>query len=416
MKKRSKILFLFISIILLASICIAQETITSTTSEITKKEVPINVITWQKTYGKDNWDEAYSIQQTKDGDYIVAGYTCSFGLGNADVYVLKIDKNGKLLWQKNYGKEYDEKVYSIWQTTDGGYIATGYIWSSDNTNTEVYVLRLDKDGNLQWQKTYGGKKDETAYSIQQTKDGGYIVAGETESFSAGENDAYVLKIDKNGNLQWQKNFGKSSYDAAHSIQQVADGGYIVAADTFPLRAGGYDVYVIKLDENGNLQWQTTYGGSKGEIAYSIQQTKDGGYIVAGGTYSFGTGNEDVYVLKLDENGNLQWQKTYGGEDRDFAYSIQQTKDGGYIVAGGTYSFGAENEDVYILKLKEDGSLEWQKTFGGRNYDEARSILQTTDGGYIAAGYTDSFGVGTRDVYVIKIDANGNSGPYPSKNK
>jgi len=362
-----------------------------------KSSKSINVIVnnGQKTFGGNGNDEAYSIQQTTDGGYIVAGYTSSFGAGWEDVYVLKLNSDGSLAWQKTYGGSNYDRAYSIQQTTDGGYIVAGYTWSFGSGGCDVYILKLNSNGTLVWQKTFGGGLDDFAYSIQQTTDGGYIVAGSTNSFGAGGYDVYVLKLNSDGSLAWQKTFGGGLDDFAYSIQQTADGGYIVAG-----KMSGYGC-VLKLDSDGSLVWQKTFGGG---AAYSIQQTTDGGYIAAG--YMSG----DVDVLKLNSDGSLAWQKTFGGNGNDEAYSIQQTTDGGYIVAGYTWSFGAGWEDVYVLKLNSDGSLAWEKTFGGNGDDVAYSIQQTANGGYVVAGYTWSFGAAYGDVYILKLDSNGELHP------
>jgi len=367
---------------------------------------------WQKTYGGSGDDRAYSIQQTTDGGYIIAGKTGDFYSG--DVYIIKLDKDGNKMWEKTFGGSGDDGAYSIQQTTDGGYIVAGWTNSFGAGNWDIYVIKLDANGNMVWEKTYGGNDYDLAYSIQQTTDGGYIVAGWTNSFGAGESDFYIIKPDENGNKVWEKTYGGNDYDLAYSIQQTTDGGYIVAGWTNSFGAGNWDIYVIKLDENGNKVWEKTYGGGGDDLAYSIQQTTDGGYIIAGGTNSFGAGDCDVYVLKLDEDGNMIWEDTFGGSNDDLANSIQQTKDGGYIVAGEKKSFGAGDRDVYIIKLDENGNMVWEKTYGGSGDDSANSIQQTKDGGYIVAGYTESFGAGGWDVYIIKMDAEGNTGPYPTK--
>jgi hypothetical protein len=367
---------------------------------------------WQKTYGGSSDDAAWFIQQTNDGGYIVAGETNSFGAGRADVYVIKLDENGNMVWEKTYGGNDYDIAFSIQQTSDGGYIVAGRTNSFGTGDWDVYVIKLDENGNMVWEKTYGGNDYDIAFSIKQTKDGGYIVAGGTKSFGAGRADVYVIKLDENGNKIWEKTYGGSNDDLALSIQQTSDGGYIVAGETNFFGAEDWDVYVIKLDENGNMVWEKTYGGNDYDEAISIQQTSDGGYIVAGRTKSFGAGDYNVYVIKLDANGNELWEKTYGGSNDDLAFSIQQTKDGGYIVAGGTNSFGAGRADVYVIKFDENGNKIWEKTYGGSNDDLAFSIQQTKDGGYIVAGYTNSFGTGEGDVYVIKLDENGNTGPYP----
>jgi len=375
----------------------------------------INVIVnnGQKTFGGSSGDQAYSIQQTTDGGYIVAGYTTSFGAGCGDVYVLKLNSDGSLAWQKTFGGNSDDKACSIQQTTDGGYIVAGWTWSFGAGYEDVYVLKLNSDGSLAWQKTFGGSNFDYAYSIQQMTDGGYIVAGYTDSFGADFDNVYVLKLNSDGSLAWQKTFGGSSFDYAYSIQQTTDGGYIVAGITLSFGAGYYDVYVLKLNPDGSLAWQKTFGGSSFDYAYSIQQTTDGGYIVAGWTESFGSAGCNAYILKLNPDGDLAWQKTFGGSGYAEAYSIQQTTDGGYIVAGYTKSFGAGWYwyDVYVLKLNSDGSLAWQKTFGGNRDDWANSVQQTTDGGYIVAGTTRSFGAGWEDVYILKLDSNGELHPF-----
>jgi len=359
---------------------------------------------WQKIYGGSNDDVAYSIQQTKDGGYIVAGRTSSFESGYSDVYVIKLDENGNKIWEKTYGGNDWDGASSIQQTKDGGYIVAGWTGFFEAGYSDVYVIKLDAYGNESWEKTFGGSDYDTAWSIQQTKDGGYIVAGYTSSFGAGGGDVYIIKLDENGNMVWERTYGGSGYDIANSIQLTNDGGYIIAGKTGDFYSG--DVYIIKLDKDGNKSWEKTYGGSGDDWARYIQQTTDGGYIVAGSTSSFGAGKSDVYVIKLDENGNKVWEKTYGGSDYDEAYSIQQTKDGGYIVAGYTRSFGAGESDIYIIKLDGNGNSVWERTYGGIKDDEAYSIQQTTDGGYIVAGYTESFGAGGADVYIIKLDANG----------
>jgi len=320
-------------------------------------------------------------------------------------------------WSKTYGGSDFDSASSIQQTTDGGYIVAGNTKSFGAAIMDIWVLKLDNNGNITWQKTYGGSKGDYASSIQQTQDGGYIVLGHTYSFGAGWDDVWVLKLDSSGNVTWQKTYGESDFDDAPSIQQTTDGGYIVAGgtgsfDNNNILDSEWDILVLKLDSNGNITWQKTYGGSSGEYASSIQQTTDGGYIVAGRTEKpFGPYDiyHDILVLKLDSSGNITWQKTYGRSDFDNdASSIQQTTDGGYIVAGLTRDL--ESADIWVLKLDSSGNVTWQKSYGGIHQDSARSIQQTTDGGYIVAGITDSFGNVSCIFYnfwVLKLDSNGN---------
>jgi len=367
------------------------------------------VVRFAKTYGGTNWDRAYSVQQTSDGGYIVAGFTSFFGAGDFDIFLIKTDANGNIIWAKTYGGTGWDQAFSVQQTSDGGYIVAGYTQSFGAGMSDVFLIKTDANGNLQWAKTYGGTNYDYAYSVRQTSDGGYIVAGETWSFGAGGVDIFLIKTNASGNLQWAKTYGGTDWDYAYSVQQTSDGGYIVAGWTFSFGAGYNDVFLIKTNASGNLQWAKTYGGSGVDYAYSVQQTSDGGYIVAGHTRSFGAGYYDVFLIKTNASGNLQWAKTYGGSSDDYAYSVRQTSDGGYIVAGETWSFGAGYYDVFLIKTNASGNLQWAKTYGGTNNERAYSVRQTSDGGYIVAGETNSFGAGSWDIFLIKTDANGNIG-------
>jgi uncharacterized delta-60 repeat protein len=361
---------------------------------------------WANTYGGPGGDWASSIQQTSDGGYIVAGRTESFGAGGGDLWVLKLNPDASVAWQRTYGGAGWDEASSIQQTSDGGYIVAGGTNSFGAGDHDFWVLKLNTDGSIDWERTYGGADRDWASSIQQTSDGGYIVAGVTLSFGAGNGDVWVLKLDPDGTVAWQKTYGGVWKDWASSIQQTSDGGYIVAGVTQSFGEGNGDVWVLKLSPDGTVVWQETYGGAMADEANSIQQTSDGGYIVAGQTYSVGAGSADVWVLKLNPDGSVAWQKAYGGAGWEMASSIQQTSDGGYIVAGETNSFGAGGSDFWVLKLNADGSVAWQKTYGGASSDGAYSIRRTADGGYVVAGAVGLIGAGDWDVWVLKLDANG----------
>ncbi|MBT9144979.1 MAG: hypothetical protein DDT42_00840 [candidate division WS2 bacterium] len=376
--------------------------------------------TWQKTFGKVdypgwvNWDEAHSIEQTTDGGYIVAGYTrSSIAHKPSDVYILRLDSKGDLLWEKTFGGKSSVNAYSIQQTTDGGYIVAGSTTSSSTGMADVYILRLDANGILLWEKTYG-RLDwaETAYSIQQTTDGGYILVGCAEGrfeFPLDRDvDIYILKLNYMGDLFWEKIIGNIDSDEyAYSIQQTTDGGYIVAGSTTSSSTGMADVYILRLDANGILLWEKTYGRLDwAETAYSIQQTTDGGYVVAGSRMSHDSEEgKDTYILKLDSKGDLIWEKTFDFRWEDTLYSIQQTTDGGYIAAGYTLVLLGTPE-MYILRLDSRGGLLWQRTFSGDGWSIARSIQQATDGGYVVAGYTAPLKGGPPDVHILKLNSRG----------
>jgi len=372
-----------------------------------------------KAIGGGKLDEGRSLIQTSDSGYAIAGATQSFGAGEWDIYVVKLDAKGKnLQWTKTIGGPEMDGGYSLIQTSDSAYVIAGVTKSFGAGDYDVYVVKLDANGNLQWTKTIGGPKDDRGFSLIQTSDGGYAIAGFTESFGAGGKDVYVVKLDAKGNLQWTKTIGGPKDDVGASLIQTSDGAYVIAGITESFGAGSEDVYIVKLDANGNLQWTKTIGGKKDDWGFSLIQTSDGGYAITGSTSSFGAGEKDVYVVKLDAKGNLQWTKTIGETYDDVGRSLIQTSDGGYTIAGETRSFGAGGWDVYVVKLDANGNLQWTKTIGGKEREEDEkgySLIQTSDGGYVITGYTKSFksfglagGYVYGDVYFVKLDKNNNT--------
>jgi hypothetical protein len=262
---------------------------------------------------------------------------------------------------------------------------------------------------VKFAKTYGGASNDYATSVRQTSDGGYIVAGETRSFG-WYSDIILIKTDANGNIRWAKTYGGTRHDYAYSVQQTSDGGYIVAGVTLSIVSR--DIILIKTDTNGNRIWDKTYDRTNdfvtlfaNDYAYSVQQTSDGGYIVAGYT---SLGGDNIILLKTDANGNISWAKIYRVTD-GHAYSVRQTSDGGYIVAGRTLSSSASSWDVFLIKTDTGGNIRWAKTYGSWGDVYAYSVQQTSDGGYIVAGYTNSFGADSVDILLIKTDANGDIG-------
>jgi len=357
---------------------------------------------WTRTYGGLKTDVGYAVQQTSDGGYIIAGYTNSFGPGDWDIYLIRTDKEGDTLWTKTYGGIGSDMGFSVQQTSDGGYIIAGRTESSD-VKGDVYVIKTDIKGDTLWTRTYGGVYNDGAGSIQETSDGGYIITGFTYSFSRGFGDIYLIKTDAKGDTLWTRNYGGGGEDWGVSVQQTSDGGYIIAGFTWSFGTrDNWDVYLVKTDTKGDTLWTRTYGGGKDDIGLSVQQTSDGGYIVAGATASFGAGGADIYLIKTDTSGDTIWTRSYGGEGDDFGYSVWQTSDGGYVVTGSSSSFSAGDTNVYLLRMDKRGDTLWTEIYGGAGEDWGTSIQQTSDGGYIITGGTESFGAGDLDVYLMKI--------------
>ena len=297
------------------------------------------------------------------------------------------------------GGSHSDEARSIIQTSDGGYAIAGYTFSYGQGGFDVYVVKLDAAGDVQWTRTIGGSGVDQAFSIIQTSDGGYAVAGWTTSYGQGNEDIYVVKLDSGGNLQWTRTVGGTNRDYGYSIIQTVDGGYAVAGKTLSYGQGGYDIYMVKLDSGGNVQWTRTVGGTGAEEATSIISTTDSGYALAGWTNST-TGNIDLYAVKLDSAGNLQWTRAVGGLESDYGRSIIQAIDGGYVVAGRTNSYGQGNNDVYVVKLDAGGGFNasscpdtsMQVGVTGSGGDTSAGGVVDTGGGILSGGVVDSGGI------------------------
>ena len=364
---------------------------------------------FQRTIGGTGEDHAWSIRQTTDGGYAVAGFTYSFGAGSSDFYIVKLSgADGSLQWSRTFGGAGTDIALSMKLTSDGGYVMSGETDSFGAGGNDAIFVMIDSTGALQWKRTFGGLYEDYGECIIVTSDGGYAVGGYTNSFGAGDFDQYIAKFDSGGLFQWMRTIGGTGYDYALCIIQTTDTGYALAGSTSAFGEGYTDFYVVKLNSIGALEWSRTFGGAGGDYCSYIIQTTDGGYILAGVTITFGIGWYDIYIVKLDGNGSLQWSRTIGGTNFEYLYSIIQTTDGGCAIAGSTLSYGAGGYDVYVLKFDGSGNLQWNRTIGGTGDEFARSIIQTTDGGYALTGETQSFGAGNNDMYVVKLDAAGNT--------
>ena len=402
-----------------------------------RAQVP--TIEWQKSLGSGAWDQAHSIKQTTDGGYIVAGYKTDNQNG-FDYWIVKLSNTGNIEWQKSFGGSGIDNANSIQQTTDGGYIIAGYSNSTDGDitgnigSTDYWIVKISSTGNIEWQKSLGGSWGDQAYSIQQTSDGGYIIAGYSDSndgdvtVNNGLSDYWVVKLSNTGIIVWQKSFGGSGNEYCHSIKQTTDGGYIIVGYSnsndgdVSGNYGDNDFWVVKTNNIGSIEWQKSFGGSGSDEAHSVQQTLDGGFIVAGRTNSndgdvtVNNGLNDCWVVKLSNTGTIVWQKSFGGSLNDDVRSIEQTTDGGYIIAGysnsndGDVTVNIGMTDYWVVKLSNTGNIVWQKSFGGSGSDAAFTIQQTTDGGYIVAGFSGSTdgdvtgNNGGMDYWVVKLSS------------
>jgi len=390
--------------------------IITTCNKPTKSEeqAPPDIL-WTKTFGGSSREEGRSVQQTLDGGYIVAGFTRSYGAGNYDVWLIKTDSLGDTLWTRTFGGSQWDWANSVQQTYDGGYIITGFTNSYGTWLRDLWLIKTDESGDTLWTKTFGrgtgfNSPMDEGMCAQQTSDGGYIVTGYTESFGAGGYDVWLIKTDESGDSAWTQTFGGRSREEGRSVQQTFDGGYIVTGSTHSFGAGNSDVWLIKTDEMGDSAWTQTFGGIDQDEGYFVQQTSDGGYIIAGETCSYGTGFRglsDLWLIKTDELGDPLWTRTLGAYYRDVGSSLQQTSDGGYIITGWSESYVGGSSDVWLIKIDESGNELWTRTFWTPDPDIGYFVQQTSDGGYIITGQTSPFdmywdGPGWADVLLIRV--------------
>ena len=364
-----------------------------------------NVLMTGWTFGGSAYDKGDSVQQTSDGGYIIAGMTASSGAGSQDGWLIKTDSSGNQSWAKTFGGTGWDKFRSVKQTSDGGYIATGYTDSSGAGGPDVWLVKTDASGNQSWAKTFGGAFNDEGFSVSTTSDGGYIIVGYMNTSSR---DVFLIKTDSSGNQSWAKTFGGTGDDEGYSVQQTSDGGYIITGSTHSYITNSKDVTLIKTDSSGNQSWVKAFGGTGDDKGYSVQQTSDGGYIITGYSDAYNTGTYSLWLIKTDSSGNQSWDNLFGAIGWDYkGYSVQQTSDGGYIIAGQENCFGGGGYDVWLIKTNSSGIQSWYKTFGGTGTDKGYSVQQTSDGGYIIAGETGSYSVGG-DVWLIKTDSSGNA--------
>jgi hypothetical protein len=372
---------------------------------------------WTKTYGRPDRDEGLCVQQTFDGGFIITGYTEIRDQGTGyiqwKVYLLKTDEYGDTLWTKNYGSFAHHVGNFVQQTSDSGYIIAGGV-THFNNDVNVHLIKTDINGNLLWEKSIGGMEYDEGNCVRETFDGGYIIAGYTESFGAGISDVYLIKTDANGVVDWARTYGGQLWEQGNSVQQTSDSGFVlVGYKTISTSSSGADtdVYLIKTDANGDTLWTRLYGVLEGEYrdeGWSVQQTTDGGYIISAETWHPGgiAWLVDAYLIKTDANGDTTWTRAYDiFGNWEVPRSVWQTLDGGYIIAGYS-SFYPLNHEVLLIKIKADGDTVWTKNLG-RNlgsypYDEGWSVQQTTDGGYIVAGFSWNYPISDSDVYLIKL--------------
>jgi len=372
--------------------------------------------TFQKTYGGSGADYAYAVAgPLADGGFLLVGRTQSFGAGQSDIYVVRIDSLGNVLWSKTYGGSgYDVAHAVAGPLADGGFLLVGGTASFGAGGSfygyDMYAVRINGSGDIVWSKTYGGSDDDVANAVVALPDGGFLLVGGTASFGAGDEDMYAVRINGSGDILWSKTYGGRWPDSANAVVALPDGGFLLVGRASSFGAGGQDMYAVRINGSGDILWSKTYGGSSWDEAYAVAgPLADGGFLLVGRTDSFGVRYyDDLYAVRIDSSGDLVWSKTYGGSGVDQAHAVAgPLADGGFLLVGWIFqSFGAVSYDMYAVRIDSSGSVLWSKTYdlGGTNRDEAYAVAgPLADGGFLLVGYT------TGDIYAVRIDGSGASG-------
>ncbi|MCH8902428.1 MAG: T9SS type A sorting domain-containing protein [Bacteroidetes bacterium] len=366
--------------------------------------------TFQRIYVEPDNARFYGMDLTSDGGIILAGYTGTNQ--NYDVYLVKLDSIGDTLWTRELGAGGIDIAYSVKQTSDGGYIVTGLTDSYGQLNYDVFLLKVSATGGLDWSKTYGGIADEVAYSVLQTSDGGFFMAGYSESIGAGDNDVLLIKTDGSGVLSWNKAYGTNDDDQARAARELSGGGFMITGHSGAGQSGLRDVIVMITDADGDTVWTRQLGGSQNDLGYDINVTSDGGYVFTGETFSFGAGQRDGFIWKMSSSGIFMWGKTYGSGGYEEGYEIFEAADGGLALIVETSGIGLGSNDFQLIRTDANGDTTFTRTYGTTNGDNPRMLMQTPDGGYVLAGYntTGGFG-GSSRAFVIRTD---DKGQHPSE--
>lgn len=365
--------------------------------------------TFMRTFGGTGSETGTCIKSTIDGNYIISGMSSGFSNGYEDVFLMKMDSGGNALWSKAYGGTYKDRAYYVSTCSDGGFVITGSTSVfTTGSNSNLYLLRTDSDGNMSWSTEVGGNADDFGWYTDQANDGGFIVVGSTRSFNSGNWDGYVVKTDAAGALQWTKVIGGSNSDEFHGMSKTSDGGYIITGLTSTNSFGSSDIWLLKLNSIGDTLWTRQYGRSTEDAGNSVIQTADGGYLIAGDIHvNPAAGNHNSCLVKTDSNGNLQWAKTYGSNPgTEIAWDVRQTSGGGYLFSGASGFYGnGGGGDILTIKTNSAGTVQWAKTYGGTSFDDFWYSVKTPDEGNMLVGLSYQ---GGQNIFVVRADSSGNS--------
>ncbi len=365
---------------------------------------------WKKSYGGAGKDIAKSVIFTEDGGLLIAGSTRSFGEGKLyNFHIVKTNNNGYTEWRRTYGGKFDDEAEDIIQTDDGGFLIAGSSESfQGRAQYDFYMIKTDSKGRKKWDAGFGGNYNEKCYSVIQTDDGGYLLAGSTITYGARGNDFWVVKTNETGavveddNSTWKRAFGGDGDDICRSVIKTDDGNYLLAGYTDSFGDPGQGSYLVKINGKGEKIWERASGGTFDDYVYDAISTEDGGFVYVGSTTSYGAGEESFWLVKTNSKGYEEWNYSSDGGYDEVAYSVVETKDGNYLMGGYTSSYGQGGMDFWAVEVNEKGKAVSKKTFGSGGDEVAYSIAKSENGKYALAGYTESYGAGQSDFWVVKI--------------
>ena len=367
-----------------------------------------SILTFERIIGTPEANGGNAIKQTADGGYIIVGNTVFLDEDYSDIFIVKTDVYGRVEWMNNHGGKKDESASDVYCTEDNGYIIIGTTTSYGAGREDIYLIKLDAVGEKQWQKTYGGIFDDRASCFKKTNDHGYIIAGATKNTTDQSRNALLVKIDAAGEEQWFRDYGGDGGETASDVLVTDDNRFLVLGSTTSIGAGEFDVWLFKTDAQGDVSWEKTYGGTDWEEGNSIQPIPGGGYIIGGYTVSKGSGARDMYFINIDASGNVRWEETYGDQHNDIANKVLVTDDGGFLFGGYTTNIVTDEQsytDILIVRTNNSGAVEWTTTFGDRKNENVSDILPMDDGGFIMVGTTGSYSK-ANDIYLIRFSDKG----------
>lgn len=368
---------------------------------------------FEKVFGGTDLDRGVYVSPTQDGGYIVVGVTKSFGNGDEDVYLVRTDPTGEILWTQTYGGAGQDNGWSVLETRDG-FLLAGYTRSFGSGGFDFYLIKTNAEGESEWFETYGGVGEDRCWALAPTSDGGFVLAGETTSSGAGERDFYLVKTDSSGTEMWSRTYGGEKGDRCFSVAQADDGGYLLAGQTYSEGAGDRDVYILKTKANGEMEWSQTYGGPASDVGHCITRTSDSSFVVTGYTTSFATDGDDPYLIKIDSQGQTMWTRVLSLDGINHTITGEQATDGGFYLVG--FSEYRQEGAVAALLVKADpeGRLEWHRDILRTNRGQSfgYTVRATTDGGCVFTGHTTVDSAGDLDLLLVRVDDDDSSTRLP----